>query len=151
MKELDPEGVEARRTRFKDGRDHTGKYNIPGPNYAWSVDSHMKFQAYGIEIYAMVDGYSRYVISIFIGLAATCGVSILKQYLDAVVGNYNMWPHFIRSDRETETTLMANAHWQLEQADQPDAELESIYFYGGSKSNSHIESWWEELTSGQPK
>jgi hypothetical protein len=77
MKELDPEGVETRRTRFKDGRDHTGKYNVPGPNYAWSVDGHMKFQAYGIEIYAMVDGYSRYVTSIFVGLSATCGASIL--------------------------------------------------------------------------
>jgi len=151
MKELDPECVEARRTRFKDGRDHTGKYIVPGPNYTWSVDGHMKFQAYGIKIYAMVDGYSRYITSIFAGLPATCGVSILKQYLDAVVGNSNMRPHFIRSARGTETSLMANAHWQLEQADQPNAEFESIYFYGGLKSNSCIESWWEELTSGQTK
>jgi hypothetical protein len=78
-------------------------------------------------------------------------VSILKQYHDAVVGNGNMRLYFIHSDQGTETTLMANAHWQLEQPDQPDAEFESIYFYGGSKSNSHIESWWEELTSGQTK
>jgi len=46
---------------------------------------------------------------------------------------------------------MVNAHWQLEQADQPNAEFESIYVYGGSKSNSRIESWWEELTSRQTK
>jgi len=98
MEVLDPEGVEARRTRFKGGRDHTGKYIVPGHNYAWSVDGHMKFQAYGIEIYAMVDGYSRYISSILVGLSATCGVSILKQYLDAVVGKTNMRPHFISSD-----------------------------------------------------
>jgi hypothetical protein len=73
MTELDPEGVEAWRTQFKDGRDRTGKYNVPGPNYVWSVDGHMKFQTYGIEIYAMVDGYSCYVTSIFVGLSATCG------------------------------------------------------------------------------
>jgi hypothetical protein len=78
-------------------------------------------------------------------------VSILKQYLDAVARNSDFWPHFIRSDRGTETSRMANAHWQLEQADQPDAEFESIYIYGGWKSNSCIESWWEELTSGQTK
>ena len=69
----------------------------------------MKFQAYGIEIYAMVDVYSRYVTSIFVELSATCGVSILKQYLDAVVANNNTRPHFIRSDCASETTLMANA------------------------------------------
>jgi hypothetical protein len=127
------------------------KYIVPGPNYAWSTDGHMKFQANRIEIYAMVVGYSRYVASIFVALPATREVSILKQYLDAVVGNSNMRPDFIRSDRGTETTLLVNAHWQLEQADQPDAEFESICFYGGSKSNSHIESWWEELTSRQTK
>jgi hypothetical protein len=77
----------------------------------------MKFQAYGIEIYAMVDGYSPYVTLILVGLSATCRVSILKQYLDAVVGNSNMRLHFIRSNRGSETTLTANAHWQLEHVD----------------------------------
>ena len=151
MKELDPEGIESRRPRFKKGRDRTGKYTVPGPNYIWSVDGHMKFQAYGIEVYAMVDGYSRYITSIFVGLSATCGVSILKQYLDAVIANNNTRPQFIRSDRGSETTLMANAQWQLEQADNSQATLESVYFYGSSKSNSRIEGWWEELTSGQTK
>jgi len=50
MKELDPEGVEISRTQFKDGRDRTGKYIVPGPNYTWLVDGYMKFQASGIEI-----------------------------------------------------------------------------------------------------
>ena len=151
MKELDPEGVEARRPRFKEGGDCTGKYIVPGPDYVWSVDCHMKFQAYGIQIYAMVDGYSRYVTTIFIGLLATCGISILKQYLDAVVANNNTRPQFIRSNGGTETMLMGNAHWQLEQFDNPNATFESVYYYGTSKSNSRIESWWEELTSGQTK
>jgi hypothetical protein len=62
-----------------------------------------------------------------------------------------MRPHFISTDRGTETTVAANAYWQLEQADQPDGEFQSISFYGGSKSNSRMESWWEELTSGQTK
>lgn len=140
MKELDPEGVEARVPQFRKGRDHVGKYILPGPDYIWSVDGHMKFQTYGIEIYAMVDGYSRYVTSIFVGLFATCGVSILKQYLDAVKAN-NTRPQLIRSDRGSETTLMANAQWQLEQADNPEVTLESVYFYGSSKSNSRSEGW----------
>jgi hypothetical protein len=93
MKELDPEGVEGSRTRFNDGRDRTGKYILPGPNYAWLVDGYMKFQTNEIEIYAMVYGYSRYVTSIFVGLSATCGLRNLRQCLNAVVGNDSMRPH----------------------------------------------------------
>jgi hypothetical protein len=52
---LDPEGIEARRTQFNDGRNRTGKYIVPGPNYAWSGDSHRIFQAYGIQIYVIVN------------------------------------------------------------------------------------------------
>jgi len=95
MKELNPEGVETRRTSFKDGRDRTGNYLDPGPNYAWSVDGHMKYQAYRIKVYAMVHEYLHYVTSIFVGLSATCGVSILKKYLSAAFGNSNIRPHFI--------------------------------------------------------
>jgi hypothetical protein len=151
LKELDPEGVAAREPAFKANRDRKGKYIVPGPDYVWSVDGHLKFRDYGIGIYAMVDGYSRYITSIYVGLSVTCAVSILKQYLDAVESNNNTRPRFIRSDRGTETILMANAHWQLEEADDPTAVLKSIYRYGTSKANSRIESWWEELTDGQTK
>lgn len=40
---------------------------------------------------------------------------------------------------------MGNAHWRLEQFDNPNATFESVYYYGGSKSNSWIEAWSEEL------
>jgi hypothetical protein len=38
-----------------------GEYWVPGPNYVWSVDGHMKLELFGIEIYAGVDAYSRYI------------------------------------------------------------------------------------------
>lgn len=47
--------------------------------------------------------------------------------------------------------LMANAHWQLSQSDDPNTQFKDVYRYGTSKSNSRIEGWWEELTSGQTK
>jgi hypothetical protein len=34
-------------------------YCVPGPNYIWSVDGHMKLELFGTEIYAGVDAYSR--------------------------------------------------------------------------------------------
>jgi len=57
MKELDPEAVAARKPAFKAGRDRVGKYLVPGPDYVWSVDGHLKFRDYGIGIYACIDGY----------------------------------------------------------------------------------------------
>jgi hypothetical protein len=149
MKELDPEAIEARKPKFKAGRDRIGKYVVPGPDYVWSVDGHLKFRDYGIGIYACVDGYSRYITSVYVGLSVTCGVSILKQYLDAIAGNRNLRPKIIRADRGTETMIMANAQWQLEQADLPEAPFGSVFKYGTSKSNSRIEGWWFELTKGQ--
>jgi len=95
MKELDPEAVAARKSAFKAGCDRVGKYLVPGR----SVDGHFKFRDYGIGIYACIDGYSRYITSIHVGLSVTCAVSILKQYLDALSGNDNIRPTIIRAQR----------------------------------------------------
>ena len=76
MKELGPEGFETRRPRSREGRDWTGNFIVPGPDYIWCADGHVKPHAHGIEIYAMVGGYSRYVTSVFVGLSATCGRSV---------------------------------------------------------------------------
>ena len=117
----------------------------------WSVDGLLKFRDYGIGIYACIDGYSRYITSIDVGLSVTCAFSILKQYLDVLSGNENIRPTIIRTDRGTETMLMANAQWQLEQADNAEALFGSTLRYGTSESNSHIEGWWNELTKGQTR
>jgi len=47
--------------------------------------------------------------------------------------------------------LMANAQWQLEQADNAEALFSSAFRYGTSKSNNRIEGWWNELTKGQTR
>jgi hypothetical protein len=117
----------------------------------WSVDGHLKFRDYGIGIHAGIDGYSRYITSIHVGLSVTCAVSILKQYLDVLSGNDNIRQTIIRADHGTETMLMANAQWQLEQADNAEALFSSALRYGTLKSNSCIEGWWNELTKGQTR
>jgi len=100
---------------------------VPGPDYVWSVDGHLKFRDYKIGIYACIDGYSRYITSTHVGLSVTCTVSILKQYLDALSRNDDIRPTIIRADRGTETMLMANAPWQLEQADNAEALFSSAF------------------------
>ena len=44
----------------------------------------MKLQPYGIEVYAAIDAYSRYIIWIYVGISARTQVSVVRQYLDTV-------------------------------------------------------------------
>jgi len=64
-RELDLVGVAART-----GRTHRqrARYRVKGPNRVWSVDGHNKLKDFGFEIYRIIDGYSRFIINIYIGL-----------------------------------------------------------------------------------
>jgi len=58
----------------------------------------MKLVLFGIEIYASVDAYSRYITWIYIGVSARTAVLVLRGYLDTVE-SYGFLPLMIRSDR----------------------------------------------------
>ena len=47
--------------------------------------------------------------------------------------------------------MIANAHWQLHQANCPNIPFKDISFYGTSTLNQRIESWWQRLSRGQTK
>jgi len=59
LKTIDPTGVAGRRLHLntKPKRAYSG----PGPNFVWSIDGHHKLSMYGIEIYAAIEAFSRYV------------------------------------------------------------------------------------------
>jgi hypothetical protein len=40
---------------------------ILGPNYLWSIDDHNKFRNYKIEIYVIINVYSRRIIWAYYG------------------------------------------------------------------------------------
>ena len=84
------------------------------------------------------------------GISARTAVAVLRQYLDVVEAT-NTLPHTIRSDRGTETPLMANAHWQLHQALHPESavQFETVYWYGSSTLNQRIEAWWRQMSRSQ--
>ena len=133
--------------RRQDVQRQRGEYIVPGPNYIWSIDGYDKLAPYGIEIYAGIDAYSRYMIWIYIGISNRTAVSVLRQYL-LVIESMQQQPHFVRSDRGSETVLLASAHHQLLQAYEADIPFDQTYFYGTSTSNQRIESWWGQLTKG---
>ena len=78
LKVLGPVGVQNRVPTFRRNRDKAGRLEVPGPNYMWCVDGHLKFREYGIGTYAMIDAYSRYVVAVFVGTSVTTAVSVVK-------------------------------------------------------------------------
>lgn len=66
VRELDPDRVQRRKRDIYRGR---GQYMVPGPNFVWSNDGHDKFSFWGIQIYAAIDAFSRYIIWCCIGIS----------------------------------------------------------------------------------
>ncbi|KAL4889310.1 hypothetical protein BDV59DRAFT_195730 [Aspergillus ambiguus] len=123
-----PDAVQRRKYDLQRKR---GEYIVPGPNYIWSVDGYLKLEPYGIEIYAAIDAYSRYIIWIYCGITARTAVSVLRQYLDTIE-DVRLQPSKIRSDQGSEITLFQSAYFQLRRVQEPSLQL------------SH--SWWEQLS-----
>ena len=76
-----------------------GEYITPGPNFVWHLDGYLKLQMYGIQTYAVIDGYSRYIIWYCVGVSTKTAVSVMRQYLDTI-----FQPRAMRCDRGSETT-----------------------------------------------
>ena len=62
---IDPDGVEARKLKAHRRRP---RYRVKGPNRVWSVDRHDKLKRFGFEIYRIIDGYSRFIINVYVGV-----------------------------------------------------------------------------------
>ena len=108
----------------------------------------MKLELFGIEIYAGVDAYSHSITWIYVGVSARTAVSVLRGYLDTVE-SCGFLPLMLRSDRGSETPMMAEYHLFLWKTLNPEVMLREIYRYGTSVKNQHIESWWNMMTKGQ--
>ena len=102
-----------------------GEYIVPGPDYIWSIDRYCKLEYWGIEIYAAIDAYSRYIVWVYIGVTNRTGISVLRQYLDPV--ECEAVPVVLRSDKGSETTMVAAAHHKIRQPWYSIYELLSIW------------------------
>lgn len=139
-----PEQVDRRRRKMQ---QHRGEYIVPGPNFIWSIDGYDKLKPYGIQIYACIDAFSRYVIWIYVGISNATAISCLSQYLECLA-LVEQQPRFVRSDRGGETIMLADAHFQLQHNQQSDVRFEDCYLYGTSTANQRIEAWWNQMTKG---
>lgn len=158
IKELDPEGVQARKPGMK--AIHRRAYDVPGPDYVWSVDGYLSLRNYGIEIYAGIDAYSRSIIWWYVGVHGCTQISVASQFL-RVVEAKNTFPELIRSDRGSETAMMADfqvalgrQHMMLDPARTMSLEeiqrlpVRKFHLFGTSTANVRIERWWRTLYEG---
>jgi hypothetical protein len=138
-------------------RKRRGEYIVDGPNFLWSIDGHDKLANYGIQIYAGIDAYSRRVLWLYVGNSNRTQLSVVRQFLN-VVQEHNLCPDYIRSDRGSETPLVADAQYSFYIAKQraegvTEEALEALslrecYFFGVSTSNVKIERFWRSLIEG---
>lgn len=83
----------------------------------------------------------------YIGISASTAVSCVQQFFQAIEAT-QIQPRFVRSDRGTETVMLADAHYQLQTTYEPDLEFQECYLYGTSTANQRIEAWWQQLSKG---
>lgn len=145
VKLLNPEGVER---RAKDLQRVRGEYIVPGLDFIWSIDGHDKLAAWGIKIYAGVDAYCRNIIWCYVGVSNRTTNSVLAQYLQTC-RQLGYSPNIVRSDRGTETPMLAEVHYGTRRAMAPDLQFDECFFYGTSVHNQRIESWWSQLQKSQ--
>ena len=58
VRELDPDGIEARKAH----RLRRRQYICPGPNKVWHADGYDKIKPFGFPIHGCIDGYSRKIL-----------------------------------------------------------------------------------------
>lgn len=109
------------------------------------MDGYMKLDPYGVQIYAAIDAYSRYIIWIYIGIDTRTSVSVVRQYLDTV-HERKIISNKIRLDHRSETFLLAKAHCYLRKAYEQEIEATQYYIFGSSTASQRIEAWWTQLS-----
>ena len=71
----------------------------------WSADGHDKLKDFGIEIYGIIDAYSRYIVFIYVGISSRTAVAVQKFFLIAV-DKYKIL-YLLHLDKSIETFLIA--------------------------------------------
>lgn len=104
---VDPEGVSG---RYQKKQHRRKKFLVAGPNAIWSVDAYCKLEIIGIQIYAVIDAYSRKVIWIYVEGSGRTAVSVLKQF-SIYMKEHKIMPERFRLDRGVETILIADAFY----------------------------------------
>ena len=137
---LDPEGV-ALRAR---GRLHRRQYVCRGPNDVWHIDGYDKLKPYGFAIHACIDGYSRKVLWLTVGVSNN-NPSIIAGFYLKTIKRLQCVPRVVRSDRGTENGLVRLMQIAIRQNHNDRLSGHRSFRYGRSTANQRAESFWSQL------
>ena len=132
MRELDPEGIEIRRSR----RLRRRTYRVPGPNYCWHTDGYDKLKPYGFPIHGCIDGWSQKIIWLCVAQSNNNPLVPGQFYIESVA-KYGC-PVKLRTDCGTENGVMAALQCEFQSSS-------DSHFFGTSPANQRIESWWSQF------
>nr|XP_046264635.1 uncharacterized protein LOC124069481 [Scatophagus argus] len=136
LKELDPRGVELRRSR----RLYCQSYFATGPNYIWHLDSYDKLKPFGICINGCIDGFSRKIIWMNAFTTSSDPKVIGGYYVEAGERSGGC-PRIVRGDRGTENAKVRDFQRFLRRNLRDGSAIDSC-IEGASMTNQRIESWW---------
>ena len=139
VKELDPEGVNLRRSRTLRRRT----YHSPGPNFVWHVDGY-KIKPYGFPVHGCIDGYSRKVLWLKVCKTNNDPAVTGKHFLDAI-SKYGGCSMLLRTGNGTENILMAGMQAYFRSSGEDHLAGCKAQRYGSSPANQQIECWWSFL------
>ena len=78
MKDIDLEGIRSRQIAYKRRK---GKMQIAGLGRVYSCDGYDKLKPYRIYIYGFINGFSQYVMQVYVRIDNKTAVLVLIQYL----------------------------------------------------------------------
>ncbi|XP_067938690.1 uncharacterized protein [Watersipora subatra] len=142
MKIVDFEGVQMRKCRTLKRR----VYHAPGPNYVWHIDGWDKLKKFGFAVHGCIDGFSRYVLWLEVGVTNNDPAVIAKYFLDQVE-KIKALPKIVRADRGTENVNVERIQSELRTV-HSDSMSGKAFLYGKSTRNQRIERFWRSLREG---
>ena len=127
MREVDPRGVEQRKSRCLRRR----MYVSPGSNFCWHIDGYDKLKPFGFSIHGCVDGFSRRIIWLEVQRSNKNPKCIAKYFLNHVKAARGC-PVRVYTDPGTENGLVAGIQCYLR--------ADGLDEYAGSKSHKYVTS-----------
>lgn len=140
MLHLDEKGVRQRALRRLKRR----QYVNPGPNFVWHVDGYDKLKPYGFAIHGCIDGFSRRVLWLEVGITNN-NPRVVVNYFLKTIRQMKTVPCVVRCDHGTENVHIRDVQVYLRSNDEDDFSGENSYLQGRSTSNQRIEAWWAIL------
>jgi hypothetical protein len=143
LRVLDPEGVDQRLRHRLRRRQYKGR----GPNFLWHIDGYDKLKPFGFCIHGGIDGYSRRILWLEVGISNNDPAFIAKYFMDCIRQEGGT-ACIVRADNGTENTYVAGIQRFLRNNSFDLFAKDKSFMYGRSVSNQRIEAWWSQLRKG---